>query len=479
MPTSQPVSSRKDDASANADVMILVVDDEAEHAETISESLRRTGYRTLVASSGKAAIDMLENEHVDIVLTDLVMKDVDGMEVLGSARRLHPDVEVVVMTGFASVEGAVEAMKKGASTYLKKPLNIQELRAVIEKVLERQNLSRSNVYLQQELDRKYGFSGIIGNAESMQKVFTVLQQVAPTSATVLIQGESGTGKELVAKAIHRNSPRRNQHFIPINCTAMPEGLIESELFGHEKGAFTGAIGARKGRFEFANHGTLLLDEIGDMPLSTQAKLLRVIEERCVYRVGSNVPIPVDVRLIASTNRHVEDLVKEGKFREDLYYRLRVVTISLPPLRARQSDIALLIDHFIKEFSHQHSRRIEGITPAARTMLLAYPWPGNVRELRNTMEAMVVLTRDNILDTDDIPEEISSKRDVSTPGVGASGGLPPAGLTLKKSEIDLIRRTLEMVRGNREEAARLLGCGERTLYRKLKQYKLTEVGKSPV
>ncbi|NUN49167.1 MAG: sigma-54-dependent Fis family transcriptional regulator [Candidatus Brocadiae bacterium] len=459
----------------HGDVTLLVVDDDAQHAETISESLRRSGYRTLVAGSGKAALEALEGDHVDIVLTDLVMRDVDGMEVLTTARRLHPDIEVVVMTGYASVEGAVEAMKKGASTYLKKPLNIQELRAVVEKVVEKQNLSRSNLYLHQELDRKYGFSGILGNSEPMQKVFTTLQSVAPTSATVLIVGESGTGKELVAKAIHRNSPRRNHHFIPINCTAMPEGLIESELFGHEKGSFTGALGARKGRFEFANHGTLLLDEIGDMPLSTQAKLLRVLEERCVYRVGSNVPIPVDVRLLASTNRHLEELTREGKFREDLYYRLRVVTINLPPLRTRQSDIAILIDHFIREFAQQHGRRIEGITPAARALLLGWRWPGNVRELRNSIEAMVVLARDPILDVKDVPEEIQQRRDGG--GAPAGGGVPSmVGMKLEQAEVELIRATLAMVKGNREEAARILGIGERTLYRKLKEYGLGEIGK---
>ncbi|MCE9584439.1 MAG: sigma-54 dependent transcriptional regulator [Planctomycetes bacterium] len=457
---------------AHSEVTILVVDDDAEHAETMAESLRRTGYRTLVAGGGKAALEMLENEHVDILLTDMVMRDIDGIEVLTTARRLHPDVEVVVMTGFASIESAVEAMKKGASTYLKKPLNIGELRAVIEKVVEKQNLSRSNLFLHQELDRKFGFSGIIGNSEAMQKVFTTLQQVAPTSATVLITGESGTGKELVAKAIHRNSPRRNHHFIPINCTAMPEGLIESELFGHEKGSFTGAIGARKGRFEFANHGTLLLDEIGDMPLSTQAKLLRVLEERCVYRVGSNVPIPVDVRLIASTNRHLEDMVREGKFREDLYYRLRVVMINLPPLRTRQSDMALLIDHFIKDFAQQHNRRIDGISQAARAALLAYRWPGNVRELRNTIEAMVVLARDPVLDVKDIPEEIMQRREMAGPG----GSTMMAGMSLERAEMELIRSTLEMTKGNREEAAKILGIGERTLYRKLKEYKLADVGK---
>jgi two-component system response regulator HydG len=458
----------------NAEIAILVVDDDAQHAETIAESLRRTGYRVLMAPSGKAALEFLETEHIDVVLTDLVMKDVDGMEVLASARRLQPDIEVVVMTGYASVEGAVEAMKKGASTYLKKPLNISELRAVIEKVLEKQSLARSNLALHQELDRKYGFSGIIGNSEAMQRVFTVLQQVAPTSATVLIQGESGTGKELVAKAIHRNSPRRNQHFIPINCTAMPEGLIESELFGHEKGAFTGAIGARKGRFEFANHGTLLLDEIGDMPLTTQAKLLRVLEERCVYRVGSNIPIPVDVRLIASTNRQLDALVREGKFREDLYYRLRVVTISLPPLRARTSDQAILIDHFVREFSKAHGRPIEGITPAARQALTSYPWPGNVRELRNTVEAMVVLSRGPVLDVDAIPEDVARGKG-TLPVSGGTAGLAP-GISLQQAELELIRGTLAMTRGNREEAAKVLGIGERTLYRKIKEFGLGDSGK---
>jgi two-component system response regulator HydG len=446
-------------------VTILVVDDDPGHAEATAESLERAGHRCLTATSGAEGLRLLDQHDVDVVLTDLVMRDADGMEILKAARQKRPDTEVVVMTGYASVETAVEAMQQGAAHYLRKPLNMHEVRAVIGKVLEKQGLQRRNVELERQLDTKYGFAGIVGSSERMQRLFSVLQQIAPTHATVLITGESGTGKELIARALHANSPRRHHHFVPLNCAALSENILESELFGHEKGAFTGALYQRKGRFEFADRGTLFLDEIGDMPASTQVKLLRVIENREIVRVGSNEPIPVDVRLIAATNQNLSALVKEGKFREDLYFRIKVVTLDLPPLRERQSDLGLLIDHFIKEFAAAHRRAVAGITPAARTVLFRYAWPGNVRELKNCIESMVVMSKGPQLDEPDIPDYLREKGggDAALPGL--------SGISIDQAEKELIRNTLQAVNGNREEAARILGIGERTLYRKIKTYNL--------
>jgi two-component system response regulator HydG len=448
-------------------VTILVVDDDPAHAEATAESLERAGHKTLVATSGTEGLRLLDQHDVDVVLTDLVMRDVSGMDVLKAAKGKRPDIEVLVMTGYASVETAVEAMKEGASNYLRKPLNLHEVRAVVEKALEKQRLQRSNIELQRQLDAKYGFGQIIGSSQPMQRIFNVLQQIAPTSATVLITGESGTGKELIARAIHMNSPRKGHHFVPLNCAALSENILESELFGHEKGSFTGALYQRKGRFEFAHNGTLFLDEIGDMPLSTQVKLLRVIEYGEFVRVGSNEPIRVDVRLVAATNQSLPALVQAGKFREDLYFRIKVVTLDLPPLRERQADINLLVDHFIRELAATHRRPVQGIAPAARGALAKYAWPGNVRELKNCIESMVVMSKGRTLDIDDVPDYLREK------SRGDSSVEIPAlsGISIDQAERELIRNTLKRVNGNREEAAKILGIGERTLYRKLKTYGL--------
>ncbi len=452
---------------ANENVTLLVVDDDPAHAEATAESLQRAGYQTLVATSGAEGLQLLDRHEVDVVLTDLVMRDVSGMDVLTAAKQKRPDVEVLVMTGYASVETAVEAMQEGASTYLRKPLNLHEVRAVVGKAVERQRLQRSNIELQKQLDAKYGFGQIIGSSQPMQRIFSVLQQIAPTSATVLITGESGTGKELIARAIHANSPRRHHHFVPLNCAALSENILESELFGHEKGSFTGALYQRKGRFEFAHNGTLFLDEIGDMPLSTQVKLLRVIEYGEIVRVGSNEPIRVDVRLLAATNQSLPALVQAGKFREDLFFRIKVVTLDLPPLRERQSDIGLLIDHFLRDLAATHRRAIQGITPSARGALAKYAWPGNVRELKNCIESMVVMAKGGQIELDDVPDYIREKG-----GEESSVDIPAlSGISIEQAERELIKNTLKRVNGNREEAAKILGIGERTLYRKLKAYDL--------
>ena len=335
------------------DAKILIIDDEKDQADAIAESLRKVGYTCSTAVSGNNVLDIIRRDGIDVVITDLVMQEIDGMRILKETKENSPETEVILITGHGSVETAVTAMQKGAATYLLKPINIDHLRAVVDKVVEKQDIVRSNLDLHKQLEEKFGFAGIIGNSQQMHRIFNILKQIASTTATVLVVGESGTGKELIARAIHYNGPRKNHPFVELNSAAISESLLESELFGHEKGAFTGALYQRKGKFEYANNGTLFLDEVGDMPLTTQAKLLKVIEDGRIVRIGSNETIKVDVRIIAATNKDLGELVKEGQFREDLYFRFNVICLRLPPLRERQEDIFLLIDSFIKEFSKKN------------------------------------------------------------------------------------------------------------------------------
>jgi two-component system response regulator HydG len=443
-------------------VRVLVVDDDRAHAEAAAESLERAGYACSVAASGAEGARLLEQEDFDVVLTDLVMRDLSGIDLVRRIKGRAPDTEVIVMTGYPSYETALEAMDEGAYDYLNKPIDLNILRAKIRKAVEKQKLVRSNAELRRQLDKRYGLEGIVGNSEAMQTVFETVRQVAPSNATVLIAGESGTGKELVARAIHANSPRRGNHFVALNCAALSDTILESELFGHEKGAFTGAVYTHKGRFEYAHGGTLFLDEIGDMPLAVQIKLLRVIEYGEVFRVGSNEPIKVDVRLIAATHKDLPALIREGKFREDLYYRLKVVTIEIPPLRDRLEDLPLLVQHFLTEFSQTYGKKLPEITPQAMELLYDYSWPGNVRELRNCIESMVVLDKDGKIDVEDVP------RYVRHPAPSEAGSAV-SGVNLEEGEKERIRKALALCEGNREKAARMLGIGERTLYRKIKRY----------
>jgi len=443
-------------------VTVLVIDDDGAHAEAASESLSRSGYECTVATSGTDGVRRLEKDDYDVVLTDLVMRDLSGIEIVRKVKASRPETEVIVMTGYPSYETALEAMDEGAYDYLNKPIDLNILRAKIRKALEKQKLVRSNVELKRQLDKRYGFEGIIGSSEPMQNVFDTLRQVSGSQATVLILGESGTGKELVARAIHANSSRRGNHFVPLNCAALSETILESELFGHEKGAFTGATQTRKGRFEYAHGGTLFLDEIGDLPPDTQVKLLRVIEYGEVTRIGANESFKVDVRLIAATNKDLMGLVREGRFREDLYYRLKVVTVDLPPLRERLEDLPLLVQSFLEEFSKRQNRKSTEITPAAMELLYNYDWPGNVRELRNCVEAMVALDKDGKIDAEDVPRYVKQGEETPTSsGVG--------GVNLEEKEKESIRKALALCEGNREKAAKMLGIGERTLYRKIKRY----------
>ncbi len=442
---------------------ILIVDDEQAHAEAVAEGLSRTGYECLVALSGEEGSRALREKSVDILVTDLVMHDLDGMQLLHLAKERSREIEVIMITGHGSVESAVEAMNAGAAGYLEKPVNIKELRAQIEKVVEKQGLGRRNIELQKRLDEKFGFEGIIGDTPQMHKLFETVRQIADTSATVFITGESGTGKELLAQAIHNNSRRKHKPFAALDCAALSEGVLESELFGHEKGAFTHAIAQRKGRFEYANGGTLFLDEVSEMPMTTQAKFLRVLEKGEVVRVGGNDPLPVDVRLVAATNSDLEKEVEKERFRSDLYFRLKVVTLRIPPLRERRRDIPVLVNEFIKTFAERHARNVTGISEEAMNVIYRYAWPGNIRELKNCVESMVVTSSGDTLEEKNIPEDIRA-------GVGG-GPVPTApGTTLADMEEHLILSTLESVAGNRQKAAAMLGIGERTLYRKLKEYK---------
>jgi two-component system response regulator HydG len=450
-------------------IRVLVVDDDESHAEAVAESLARVGYECTVATSGRDGLRLIEEQTFDIVITDLIMEEVGGLEVLAKAKRELPDAEVVILTGHSTIKTAVTAMQAGATNYLIKPLDINELRTVADKVSQSQRLARSNIELQKQLNERFGFEGVVGNSPLMHSVVARLRQIAPTFATVLITGESGTGKELVAKAIHNNSPRRYKPFVPLNCAALSENILESELFGHVRGAFTGADRERKGWFEHANGGTLFLDEVGDIPLSTQVKLLRVLESGEIVRVGTNEPIKVNVRLISATNRELNDAITAGTFRQDLLHRLKVVSVKLPPLRSRREDIPLLIEYFLKEFTASHDKAVTSISPAARKALMAYSWPGNVRELKNTIESMVVIDSDGVLDIDDLTEDIQSIAPAPANAPGSAQNL--VGQSLEEIERYYIAETLKLTSGNREEAAKLLGIGERTLYRKIKEYNI--------
>lgn len=448
----------------------LIIDNDQSHAETVAESLERIGFQCRVATSGNEGAQLLEEAAFDLVITDLVMNDIDGLGILARTKEAQPDAEVIVMTGHGTVASAVEAMRNGAFNYLLKPLDIAQLRASAKKAVESSRLKRTNLELKRRLDERFGFEGVIGDSPQMHDVIEKLKRIAPTNASVLIQGETGTGKELVAQAIHQNSPRKNKPFVALNCAALSENILESELFGHVKGAFTDASADRVGKFEYANGGTMFLDEVGDMPMATQIKLLRVLENSEVTRVGSNTPIKVNVRILSATNRNLEDAIAAGTFRNDLYHRLKVVTIRLPRLCERSQDIPILIDYFIRQFSSQHGKQVSAPTPAARRKLLAFDWPGNVRQLRNVVESMVVVDCDGRLDLDDLPEELAGPPEPVAPPSGSSL-TSLVGQPLEAVERLFVTETLRLAGGNREEAAKMLGIGERTLYRKIKEYGL--------
>ena len=455
------------EAAGESPIRTLIVDNDRAHALAVEEILERIGYKCDLATSGPEGLKRVQDNVYDVVITDLVMNDVDGMEILGHTKGLLPECEVIMVTGHASVPKAVEAMQQGAFNFLEKPISSNRLRAVFERAVDAVRLRRQNLELTQRLDERFGFEGIIYVSDRMQVVIDRLKRIAPTDATVLITGESGTGKELIAQAIHQNSPRKIKRMVPLNARAVAENLVESELFGHVKGAFTDAVTDRVGAFEYANGGTLFLDEVGDMPMSTQIKLLRVLEDHQITRVGDNKPIKVNVRLVSATNRSLEETVERGEFRRDLYYRIKVVTVQLPSLRERREDVMPLVDHFRKQFAKRHSNPIKNISPSVSRRLFSYDWPGNVRQLRNAVETMVVLDTDGILDVDDLPPELAEAPEPQT--MSGEGPTSLVGQPLSEIERWAIEQTLKLTNGNREETARILGIGARTLYRKLDKY----------
>ncbi len=445
---------------------VLVVEDDQALASTLAEVLEMDGHEVEYRTSAKEAARLLGKAPWDVVVTDLVLKDGDGFEILQAARKQRPPSQVIMVTGHGSRSLAVRALREGAAYFLEKPIDMEELQAKVSRAARERAREVENRELRRQVDKAYGMEGLVGRSPGMVRLFDILWQIAPTDATVLIRGESGTGKELVARALHNLSPRREGPFVALNCGGMNEGIIESELFGHVKGAFTGAYADRKGKIEYADGGTLFLDEVGEMPLGTQVKFLRVLEERKVTRLGSNKARDVDVRVVAATNAPLEEKVEKGEFRRDLYYRIKVVEVVLPPLREKPEDIPLLVDHFIKHFAKLHDRNVQGIEKEALHQLMAYSWPGNVRELKNTVETMVVTSKGPLLGVDDLPpgirKEGSSRREPF---------LDLGSMTLAEMEKEMIRAALARNGGNRAKAAASLGIGERTLYRKIKEYDL--------
>jgi two-component system response regulator HydG len=449
-------------AKAGPPIKVLVVDDEAAHAEAVADSLARVGYDCTVAISGAEGMAMLARDAYEVIVTDLRMKDSTGLEVLAKSKELLPDAEVILVTGHGTVQSAVEAMQQGAFNYLLKPLDLKQLRSVVDSASRTQHLRRANAELNRRLDEKFGFEGVIGNSPQMHDVVTRLQRIAPTDATVLIQGETGTGKELIARFIHAQGERGKRPLITVNCAALPAGLVESELFGHEKGAFTGAVGRKLGRFEIANGATIFLDEVGELPLDAQAKFLRVLQQGEFERVGGAQTLKVDVRVLAATNQPLQKLVDEGKFRADLFYRLNVFPLSLPPLRERGNDLVLLVNYFAQKYRLRFRKQITSVSLSSLEGLKQYHWPGNVRELEHIIERAVLLSEGELLMID----SPLSKGTVSGPLLGDLSG---QFVSLEEMERRYILRVMEAVAGNKTMAAQILKMGRKTLYRKLDRY----------
>jgi DNA-binding NtrC family response regulator len=456
---------------------ILIVEDEPKMLRLLELNLADDGYTTRTASTAENGLKILASDRIDLVLSDVKLPGMNGLEFLQAVKRANAAIPVVMMTAYGTVETAVEAMKDGASDFVLKPFSIEEIKLIVRKELEVRRLHEENRQLREALGQRYHFDNIIANSPGMQEVLAAVEQVAPTNATVLLGGESGVGKDMIARAIHQHSRRVNGPFIKINCTAIPENLLESELFGYEKGAFTGATTAKPGKFELADKGTIFLDEIGDMPGSLQVKLLRVLQEREFERLGGTRTIKVDVRVVAATNQDLRAALEQGTFREDLYYRLNVVPISIPPLREHKEDIPYLVDHFVRRFAESSGKAIEGITPEAMKLLADFHWPGNVRELENIIERAVVMSSGPRIDVGDIRLDIArpsgTRAGLDSPAVAADGSalpLLPEGLTLEQFEDKLIQEALQRAGGNKSQAARLLGLSRNAL-----RYRLSKIG----
>lgn len=447
---------------------ILIVDDDSSLRKLLETVLSAEGYEVVKVGDGYEAVQLVEQEFFDLILMDIRMVRMDGIEALKRIKEISAGIQVIIMTAYASVKTAIEALKSGAYDYLIKPLDIDELKLLVTRALHQIQMETDIRQLKERLDDRFNFSNIIGNSPPMQKTFELLAQVSPSEANVLITGESGTGKELIANAIHQNSHRKDSPFVKVNCAALPENLLESELFGHEKGAFTGAVKKRQGRFSEAHMGSIFLDEIGEMSQATQAKILRVLQEREFEPVGSSNTVKVDTRIIAATNKNLEEEIQESRFREDLFYRLNVINIDLPPLRERGEDILILADTFLKKYADKNRLFIKGFTPMAMDILVRHNWPGNVRELENVVERSVIMTRSDLISHEELPDSL--KRHV--PEEQDKGINMTPGRSLKEVEKEMIVRTVEQTGGNRTHAAKILGISRRTLQLKLKEYDIT-------
>ena len=445
---------------------VLIVDDEKNIRSGLALAFEDEGYDTLEAENGEVALNIINKMSVDLVITDLRMPVMSGYELLKRAASTFPTLPIIVLTGHGSIEDAVKAMQDGAIDFFTKPVDLDHIMLTAKKALNNSKIIEQNIKLTQEittLKQKAKLSKtIIGKSEKLTKMMSTIEQVAPTKATVLITGESGVGKELVADALHSLSDRKDGPFIKVHCASLSANLLESELFGHEKGSFTGAVSQKKGRFELANGGTIFLDEIGEIDANTQVKILRVLQEREFERVGGTQTIHTDVRVVAATNRNLEEEVKKGNFREDLYYRLNVVHIEVPPLRERKEDIPLLLNSFLNEFNNENSKNIEGFTPQARKLLCSYSWPGNIRQLRNSIESAVVLSRGKLIDVEDLPEQVVNHENESELSI-------KVGLSLDEAERLFIMSTLDYCGGNKTKASEMLKIGRKTLHRKLEEY----------
>src|SRR5262245_40980411 len=458
-------STHSRDAMSESKGRILIADDEDAARRTLGEILTEDGYECVLASDGEQALRLIEEESPDVLLTDLRMPRMDGHELLKRALKAHPDLVVIIMTAHGTIRSAVQALHEGAEDYLTKPIDVEEVEHLLKQAMTKRRLLTETRMLRERLDETYNFEHIIGRSTEMLEVFRLVEQVAPSQASILITGESGTGKELIAQAIHQRSPRRDMPFVKVSCAALPETLLESELFGHERGAFTGALARREGRFEAAAGGTVLLDEVGDIPPGMQVKLLRFLQEHQFERLGGNRTITVDVRIIAATHRDLPALIREGKFREDLYYRMNVIEIELPPLRSRTQDIPLLVDFFIKKYAGPNGKKITGVSDETLVALLSHAWPGNVRELEHAIERAVILSREPILELALFP---SLPRAEPVPRPASAPAVP--GAPLEVIERDAILKTLEAVGGSTTRAATILGISPRTIQYKLKQYR---------
>ncbi len=445
-------------------IRILVVDDDAITCNLLEEVLVKEGYLVDKALTGKEAIAKGESQLFDVVLSDIRMAEVDGMAVLKAFKERSPDTIVMMMTAFGSIETAIQAIKEGAFDYVSKPFRLEEIKLTIQRALEQRRLFKENILYRQELITRYKLDNIVGRSPQMLKIYKTIARVADSKSTVLVTGESGTGKELIARAIHYNSSRANKPFVAVDCSSLAESLLDSELFGHVRGAFTGAVANKKGLFEEANAGTCFLDEIGDISLAMQAKLLRVLQEHEIKRVGGTETIKIDVRIIAATNKNLEELVTEKKFREDLFYRLNVVTIHLPPLRERPEDIPLLAEHFLSKFALENNKPIPQLSKEALDLLLLYRWPGNVRELENVIERAVTLSQRPLILPEDLPRRLRLEQEFSMPP-----NLLPTKIPLSELEKLYIKKVLEETGGNKKKAAEILGIDRRTLYRMAARY----------